>query len=166
MVTPTDWNSPSTDTEPALSADGRLLAFVSDRPAADSRQAGTRNIYLYDRVAQRLLPTPGLNSPGQEQSPSISPDGRFLVFVSERLDGAGERDIYLYLVIELSFGISNDRDSKDSPSEISPDIDIPIPAISQHDITDLDRREAYPEGIIAPRPEHIYNSFGSLEVAK
>ena len=32
----------------------------------------------------------------QEQSPALSPDGRFLAFVSERLGGAGERDIYLY----------------------------------------------------------------------
>lgn len=96
VLTPTHWNSPYADTEPALSADGRLLAFVSDRPAAGSSAAGNRDIYLYDRADQRLLPLPGLNSPGQEQSPSISPDGRFLAFVSERLDGVGERDIYLY----------------------------------------------------------------------
>jgi Tol biopolymer transport system component len=28
--------------------------------------------------------------------PSLSPDGRFVVFVSERISGAGERDVFLY----------------------------------------------------------------------
>jgi len=95
-IAPTKLNSLYTDTEPSLNSDGRLLAFVSDRPATDPPQSGTRDIYLYDRIAQCLLPLPGLNSPGQEQSPSISPDGRYLTFVSERLAGVGERDIYLY----------------------------------------------------------------------
>ena len=89
-------NSPHTDTEPSLSADGRLIAFVSNRPMNDRLAAGTRDIYLYDRASERLLPLPGLNSPGQEQSPSLSADGRFLAFVSERLDSAGERDIFVY----------------------------------------------------------------------
>jgi Tol biopolymer transport system component len=38
----------------------------------------------------------GLNATGHEQSPAFSPDGRWLVFVSERVRGAGERDLYLY----------------------------------------------------------------------
>jgi Tol biopolymer transport system component len=39
---------------------------------------------------------PGLNSAAHEQAPARSPGGRFLAFVSERIKGAGERDIYLY----------------------------------------------------------------------
>ena len=89
-------NSAYTDTEPSLSSDGRLIAFVSNRPAGDRSAAGTKDIFLYDRVEARLLPLPGLNSPGQEQSPSLSADGRFLAFVSERLGSAGERDIFIY----------------------------------------------------------------------
>jgi Tol biopolymer transport system component len=80
------------DTEPSLNADGTLIAFVSDRPGG----SGGRDVYLFDRRADRLLPLPGLNSPAHEQSPALSPDGRFLAFVSERLAGAGERDVYLY----------------------------------------------------------------------
>ncbi len=75
-----------------MSADGRLIAFVSDRPGG----AGGRDIYLYDRQTQQVVPLPGLNSVAHEQMPSLSPDGRFLVFVSERIAGAGERDVFLY----------------------------------------------------------------------
>ena len=45
---------------------------------------------------RKFLPLPGLNSSDHEQSPSLSAEGRYLAFVSERLSGAGERDIYLY----------------------------------------------------------------------
>jgi Tol biopolymer transport system component len=89
-------NSPYTDTEPSLSGDGRFIAFVSDRPRAGTTTAGTRDIYLYDRVDERLLPLPGLNSPAQEQSPSLTADGRYVAFVSERLNSVGERDIFVY----------------------------------------------------------------------
>jgi Tol biopolymer transport system component len=47
-------------------------------------------------VTGTLVPSPTLNTLAQEYSPRLSPDGRFLVFVSERVDGQGERDVYLY----------------------------------------------------------------------
>ena len=65
---------------------------MSDRPGG----RGGRDIYLFDRTANQLLPLPGLNAAGHEQSPSLSADGRFIAFVSERLGGEGERDVYLY----------------------------------------------------------------------
>jgi Tol biopolymer transport system component len=89
----------SRDTEPSLSFDGRYLAFSSDRPAPAGRpddESGSGDIYLYDRSLARLVPLPGLNSLAHDCQPSISPGGRFLVFTSERLDGAGQRDLYLY----------------------------------------------------------------------
>src|SRR6516162_7376375 len=124
----------SEDRLPALSHDGRWLAFVSNRPGG----VGLTDIYLYDRKSERLLTRPNLNSKrmdiepslsadgnliaftsdrppplspsggegwvrgggrdtaAHEYSPSLSPDGRYIAFVSERLDGEGERDIYLY----------------------------------------------------------------------
>ena len=85
-------NSPQRDVEPSLSADGRLIAFVSDRPSG----IGGRDVYLYERQTQQLLPLPGLNSVAHEQMPSLSPDGRFVMFVSERISGAGERDVFSY----------------------------------------------------------------------
>lgn len=85
-------NSRSRDVEPSISADGRLICFVSDRPG----NKGARDIYLYDRQVNQLLDLPGLNSVAHEQMPSISPDGRYIAFVSERRAGAGERDIFIY----------------------------------------------------------------------
>jgi len=60
-------NSPSADMQPALSGDGRLVAFVSDRPGGK----GGRDIYLFDRSAKKFLELPGLNSEAPEQSPSL-----------------------------------------------------------------------------------------------
>ena len=57
---------------------------------------GGRDIYLFDRAAKKFLPLPGLNSVAHEQTPSISVDGRYIAFVSERFPGEGERDIFLY----------------------------------------------------------------------
>jgi Tol biopolymer transport system component len=90
-------NSEHREINPALSADGRFLAFVSDRPMSDQLGgAAGKDIYLYDRAARRLADLPGINSVAHEQTPALSPDGRFIAFVSERTAGAGERDIYLY----------------------------------------------------------------------
>ena len=88
----TKLNSPQSDVEPTLSHDGKLIAFVSDRPGGK----GGRDVYLYDRDAGKLVDLPGLNSAAHEQSPALSLGGRFIVFVSERVKGEGERDVYLY----------------------------------------------------------------------
>ena len=85
-------NTLSREVEPTLSADGRLMAFVSDRPGG----SGARDIYLYDRTSENMIALPGLNSVAHEQMPSLSPDGRFLAFISERRAGAGERDVFIY----------------------------------------------------------------------
>ena len=71
-------------TEPTLSADGRMVAFASDRAAAGNldiwvqQTAGTGAIRLTD-------------DPADDRAPAISPDGSTIAFRSER-DGGG---IYL-----------------------------------------------------------------------
>lgn len=80
-------NTASSEENPRFSYDGRYLVFASDRQ-------GQRTIYLFDRVANRLVPLPGLNQPKTYQDqPDISADGRYLVYVSEQ---AGKPDIYIY----------------------------------------------------------------------
>ncbi|MBI2804248.1 MAG: PD40 domain-containing protein [Planctomycetes bacterium] len=77
---------------PALSADGRFLAFASNARGG----AGRTDIYLYDLKAKTPVALPGLNSKEMDISPSLSGDGRLIAFTSDRPGGVGNRDIYLY----------------------------------------------------------------------
>ena len=60
-------NSVANEQTPFLSADGRYLAFVSERIKSE----GERDIFLYDVAAKKLLPTPGLNSKREDLDPCI-----------------------------------------------------------------------------------------------
>jgi Tol biopolymer transport system component len=80
------------DRMPALSGDGRFLAFTSNRQGG----AGLTDIHLYDRTASKLVALPGLNSSHADIEPSMSHDGGLIAFTSERPDGRGGRDIYLF----------------------------------------------------------------------
>src|SRR5436305_13584076 len=80
------------DRMPALSGDGRFLAFASNRKGG----AGLTDLYLYDRQEGKLLPLPGVNTKSSELEASLSADGSLLAFASERPDGLGGRDIYLF----------------------------------------------------------------------
>src|SRR5262245_25201147 len=80
------------DRLPALSGDGRFLAFVSNRKGGQ----GLTDLYLYDRKESKLLDTPGLNTKYSELEPSMNADGNLIAFSSERTGGLGGRDIYLY----------------------------------------------------------------------
>jgi Tol biopolymer transport system component len=80
-------NTLSAEEHPRFSHDGRYLVFASDRRPR-------RAIYLYDRLANRLVPLPGLDRPDTFlDQPDISADGRYLVYVAE---SAGRSDIYVY----------------------------------------------------------------------
>ena len=76
---------------PALSGDGRWLAFVTNGPGA-----GLMDVALADLSTRELVALPDLNSQHREVEPSLSADGRLVAFVSDRPGGAGGRDIYLY----------------------------------------------------------------------
>jgi Tol biopolymer transport system component len=80
---------------PALSGNGRWLAFVSNRK--DSKDTvGGNDIWLYDRQDAKVVAMPGLNSPFADLTPSLSDDGNMIAFASDRKGGEGGRDIYLY----------------------------------------------------------------------
>ncbi len=80
------------DRLPALSFDGRFLAFASNRKGG----AGLTDIYLYDRKQAKLLALPEVNTKLTELEPSLNADGSLLAFASERPGGTGGRDIYVF----------------------------------------------------------------------
>ena len=75
-TSPNTLNSSYNDEQPALSGNGRFLAFVSNRN-------GRRNILLYDLQQQQLLDLPRLNRRQiiADESPSLSRTGRYLVYI-------------------------------------------------------------------------------------
>ncbi len=103
-------NGPATGA--VVSADGRYVAFLSRAtnlladapiPAAEAAQ----NVYFYDRTSQKLTlvtarPANSTGVRGDASSLSISPDGRYVVFIttgtdlSEVPDGNASSDIFAW----------------------------------------------------------------------
>ncbi|TAF17226.1 MAG: hypothetical protein EAZ76_06100, partial [Nostocales cyanobacterium] len=69
-------NTRYTEEQPALSGDGRFLAFVSNRN-------GSQQLLLYDLETQSFIPTPGLNRRETiAESPSLSYTGRYICYLT------------------------------------------------------------------------------------
>ncbi len=69
-------NSRYTEEEPALSGNGRFLAFVSNRN-------GTHQLLVYDLQQQQIIRTPRLNRPQTIiESPSLSYTGRYITYIT------------------------------------------------------------------------------------
>ncbi|MBI3822798.1 MAG: PD40 domain-containing protein, partial [Planctomycetes bacterium] len=86
-------NTPKFDSRmPAMSANGRWLAYVSNRKDG----VGLSDLWLYDRQESKVIALPELNSPRADLTPSLSEDGNLIAFASDRAGGMGGRDIYLY----------------------------------------------------------------------
>lgn len=79
----------SADWSPAPDLTAAKIAFVSD-------SSGNADILLYDRGGDTLVALPGLNSAASDLDPTLSSDGRYLCFASNRAGGAGGLDLYLY----------------------------------------------------------------------
>ncbi|MCY7351284.1 MAG: OmpA family protein [Cytophagaceae bacterium] len=91
-----DVNSASWDSQPALSADGRTLYFVSDRPGG----LGKRDLWVCRRdsaghwsKASNL--GKALNTPDDDVSPFLHANGRTLFFASEGYVGLGGFDLWM-----------------------------------------------------------------------
>jgi hypothetical protein len=80
-------------TEATLSADGRWIVLSAWDQAG---QPGGWDLQLYDRRHERFVDLPGLNTAANEREPALSPDGRWITFVSDRAGGAGRSDVWLY----------------------------------------------------------------------
>lgn len=75
-IGPTSLNSRYTEQQPALSGNGRFLAFVSNRN-------GSHLLLLYDLEQQQFIATPGLNRPETiAESPSLSDTGRYIAYMT------------------------------------------------------------------------------------
>jgi Tol biopolymer transport system component len=77
------------DFDPSLSGDGGLIAFSTSR-------SGSYDVALYDVRGDSLVPLPGCNSPLSDLGVTISRDGRFLAFHSNRPGGEGLFDVCVY----------------------------------------------------------------------
>jgi len=89
------FNSPGRDFDPAFSPDGGQVYFSSDRPGG----LGGDDVYRVTVTATSFGTTEHLgaavNGAGNEWAPMLSPDGRRLLFSSDRPGGAGRQDLYL-----------------------------------------------------------------------
>lgn len=87
VLGPMPLNSRYKDEQPALSGNGRFLAFVSNRD-------GKRQILLYDLQQKQFIDLPRLNRRDTiAENPSISYTARYLVYVSS---DRGRPEIELY----------------------------------------------------------------------
>lgn len=93
-ATPVSFNSPGRDFDPAFSRDGRFVYFCSDRAGG----IGKDDLYRVAVTAAGFgTPEnlgPEVNSAASEYAPMLSPDGRQLLFSSDRPGGAGRHDLY------------------------------------------------------------------------
>src|SRR5574341_103777 len=81
---------PEADLMPALSPDGKWIAYVS---------RANKNYDLWVKPAAGGLATPLTTHTSDDYSPAWSPDGKSLAFISRRDDAEG--DLYL---LELKYG--------------------------------------------------------------
>jgi tetratricopeptide (TPR) repeat protein len=84
------------DGNPTLTADGKTMYFVSGREGEKTRSdiyvAESRDGIFWGQV-EKLPMT--INTKGNETTPFISPDGKYLFFSSDARDGIGGYDIYV-----------------------------------------------------------------------
>ncbi len=84
-----DLSSPATDLH------GNLIAYVAS-------SSGSSAIRVYDRATGLARATPGLAASGSDVDPVLSPDGRWLVFASNRPDTTGTPGNFNLFLYDLS----------------------------------------------------------------
>jgi Tol biopolymer transport system component len=113
LVDSSTLNSRYTDEQPALSGNGRLVAFTTNRN-------GKNQIALYDLQLKQFVELPGINRANVLlDSPSLSRTGRYLVYITSE---GGKPQIALYdrAISEATVLTKNYRNWVRNP-RISPD---------------------------------------------
>lgn len=93
-ATPVSFNSPGRDFDPAFTRDGRFVYFCSDRPGGFGKDDLYRVAVIATGFGTPENLGPQVNSAANEYAPMLSPDGRHLLFSSDRAGGAGRHDLY------------------------------------------------------------------------
>ena len=108
-------NNPASDHSPSWSPDGKRIAFVSDRDGHVHRRIPwlTYEIYVMDADGSNQLNL--TNNPHDDRSPSWSPDGKRIVFESDRDNDRGH-NIEIYVMdadgsnqINITNNLTEDR---------------------------------------------------------
>lgn len=89
-------NSVYWDSQPAISPDGRTLYFVSNRPGGFGSYDIWKSTLQSDGYWSKAVNLgPKINTPYDENTPFIHPDGKTLYFSSNGWPGLGNKDIFL-----------------------------------------------------------------------
>jgi len=80
-------NSPYPESDPFLTADGKKLFFVTDRPGGYGQEDIWYSVWNGSSWSAPIVLGPQINSSRREKSPSISPDGQKLYYVDATRDG-------------------------------------------------------------------------------
>ena len=89
-------NNPDRDFSPSWSPDGKRIAFVSNRDGhVHIRGRLTYEIYVMDANGENQQNL--TNDPSNDRSPSWSPDGKRIVFSSDR-DNDRDHNIEIYVM--------------------------------------------------------------------
>lgn len=83
------------DDAPSPNGNGTRIAFESDR-------AGAKHVYVWDR-ATGLMSVPAAVGDTADVEPSLSSNGQYLCFASNRSGGTGGWDVYLYDLTAMAF---------------------------------------------------------------
>lgn len=88
------FDSPFNDFDPAFTADGRFVYFFSNRPGGLGGDDLYRVRVSGDGFGRPENLGPNVNTPKDEWAPSLSADGKLLLFATDGRGGAGRHDLF------------------------------------------------------------------------